>query len=283
MSLNNENGVLYIVATPIGNLSDISLRALEILKHVDLIAAEDTRHSKKLLQHYSITTKLISLHNFNEAKRSEALLQQLNQGKNIALISDAGTPLISDPGYVLVAKVRAANIQVVPVPGACAAIAALSAAGLSTEKFIFEGFLPTKKSALITRLENFIHEERTVIFYEAPHRIKQLIDTMLEVFGNERFAVIAKELTKAFETIVSSNLADLQSWLEVDANHQRGEFVVLLAGVEKVSNKFAIVISEEAQRIFNILKAELPHKQAAKLTAEITGENKNQIYKMGIK
>lgn len=271
--------MLYIVATPIGNLADITLRAVEILREVDLIAAEDTRHSKKLLQHYSITTKIISLHDYNEAKQSDVLLQHLKLGKKVALISDAGTPLISDPGYRLVAKVYDANIKVVPIPGPCAAIAALSASGIATDKFIFAGFLPVKNNALVAQLENFILEEKTVIFYEAPHRILHLIDTMIKVFGENRHVVLAKELTKTFETFYENELINVKAWLESDANHQRGEFVVLLQGVKKTSEK---AVNSETMRIFDILKTELPHKQAAKLTAKITGVNKNQIYQLGI-
>lgn len=279
--LNDKKGILYIVATPIGNLSDISLRALEILQQVDLIAAEDTRHSKKLLNQYSITTKLVSLHNFNEKAASNILLQNLLAGKNIALISDAGTPLISDPGFVLVAKVREASIRVVPIPGACAAITALCASGLSTEKFIFAGFSPIKKSQLQTYLEKFLYEDKTVIFYEAPHRILQFIDILIAVCGINRKIVLAKELTKTFETIVNGSVLEIKSWLLENADHQKGEFVILLAGIDKKVDK-NIAISDETKRIYNILKAKMSHSDAVKLTAEITCENKKQIYQIGI-
>lgn len=272
-------GNLYIVATPIGNLADITLRALEILKSVDLIAAEDTRHSSKLLQHYGIVKPLVSLHDFNETKRSELLITKLQEGKNVALISDAGTPLISDPGYHLVTKVRAAEIKVVPIPGPCAAITALSASGLSTEKFIFEGFLPAKIHALRARLEELVSETRTIIFYESPHRLLQTLYQMQEVFGGTRNLVLAKELTKTFETIYSATISAVITWLEADAQRQKGEFVILIDGAEPNNS---VVIDAETQRVLKLLLVELPPKKAVKLTAEITGADKSELYKLAI-
>lgn len=225
-------GTLYIVATPIGNLKDITLRALEVLQqHVDVIAAEDTRHSYKLLQHYAITTPLISLHEYNESQRSQILITQLQQGKNIALISDAGTPLISDPGYRLVHLARARNIRVVPIPGACAAITALCAAGLPTDHFVFEGFLPVKTLALEARLQELaLLETRTIVIYEAPHRLLRLMAALGKIYGAEHRVTLAKELTKTFETIRTASISTLQQWLSDDVSRQKGEFVLLLHG-----------------------------------------------------
>lgn len=270
-----KKGTLYIVATPIGNLKDISLRALEILeKSVDLIAAEDTRHSRQLLQHYAINTRLISLHEYNEKKRSEILIDYLLQGKNIALISDAGTPLVSDPGYRLVKLAREQQITVIPIPGACAAIAALSASGLPTDRFVFEGFLPVKTQALRERLQELASETRTTIFYVAPHRLLMLIEIMIEILGTERNVVLAKELTKMFETVYSANLSDLHNWLVTNNAHQKGEFVLLLQGQEKIEQE----IDENTKRILQILSQQLPPKLAAKLTAEITSTDKKKLY-----
>ncbi|EKE00683.1 MAG: hypothetical protein ACD_21C00293G0012 [uncultured bacterium] len=273
-----DPGKLFLVATPIGNLKDITLRALETLKQVDLIAAEDTRHSGRLLQHYGIQTPLTSLHDYNETKCSQFIVKQLQQSKSIALISDAGTPLISDPGYHLVKAVTEKGFQVIPIPGACAAIAALGAAGLPTDKFVFEGFLPAKSNQQLQHLNDLAAEKRTLIFYESPHRLLQTISNMLAVFGPERYVVIAKELTKTFETIYGSPLVDVKNWLLDDPQRQKGEFVILVKGAEK-----AVIINPEILRILKLLAETLPSKQAATLTAQITGANKNQLYKMLIK
>jgi 16S rRNA (cytidine1402-2'-O)-methyltransferase len=273
-----KTGCLFLVATPIGNLSDITLRALETLKHVDLIAAEDTRHSSRLLQRYGIKTPLASLHEYNEVKSSQFICKQLQQGKNIALISDAGTPLVSDPGYHLAKTIIANNFQVIPIPGACAAIAALSAAGLPTDKFIFEGFLPAKPQQQLQRLQELITEARTLVFYESPHRLLQTIDNMLAVFGSDRYVVIAKELTKIFETIYGNTLAKIQDWLLFDPHRQKGEFVILVKGAEK-----SLTVNPEILRILKLLATDLPSKQAAKIAAQITGANKNQLYQLLIK
>ncbi|MEI8054881.1 MAG: 16S rRNA (cytidine(1402)-2'-O)-methyltransferase [bacterium] len=266
---------LFLVATPIGNLNDITLRALETLKQVDLIAAEDTRHSNRLLQHYDIKTPLVSLHDYNEVKCSQFICKQLQQGKNVALISDAGTPLVSDPGYHLVKAVIASNFRVVPIPGACAAIAALSAAGLPTDRFVFEGFLPAKPNQQLQYLQELITETRTLVFYESPHRLLQTINNMLTVFGPDRYVVLAKELTKIFETIYGNTLVEVQNWLLFDPQRQKGEFVILVKGVEKI-----VTINPEILRVLKLLATELPSKQAASLTAQITGANKNQLYRL---
>jgi 16S rRNA (cytidine1402-2'-O)-methyltransferase len=272
-------GTLFIVATPIGNLEDITLRALTVLRSVDRIAAEDTRHSQKLLANFQIKKPLIALHDYNETDRSNSLLKYLNAGEDLALISDAGTPLISDPGYHLVKLVRAAGIKVIPIPGACAVIAALSASGLPTDRFNFEGFLPAKTSARQSRLEQLKGVTATLVFYEAPHRLSATIDDLIKSFGGDRQAVIAKELTKQFETIYAETLAAIKIWLEVDLNHQKGEFVILVHGA---TTKAQQKLSAETLRVFAVLKKELPLKQAAKLTAEITGSSKNLIYKTAL-
>ncbi|KPJ67993.1 MAG: hypothetical protein AMJ43_00825 [Coxiella sp. DG_40] len=276
---SHNNGILYVVATPIGNLNDVTLRALETLKKVDHIAAEDTRHSKKLLQHFGIKKPMISLHNYNERERSKVLLKRLQKGEDLALISDAGTPLISDPGYRLVKLIRNVGINIVPIPGPCAAITALCVSGLPTDKFIFEGFLPMKAVARCKRLQELISEPRTIIFYEAPHRMKFLISDLLNVFGKDRHAVLARELTKKFETIYGASLSELKSWFEMNKARQKGEFVVLLHGAEL---KRGIEINEEALHILKILLRELAVKQAVILTAKITGVSKNKLYKVAI-
>lgn len=276
----NQFGILYIVATPIGNLQDITLRAIEILKSVDYIAAEDTRHSKPLLQHYLIKTPTISLHEHNEEERTVQLLKRLVQGESIALISDAGTPLISDPGYILVEKARAEGIRVVPIPGACAAVAALSASGLSTDRFVFEGFLPQKSSLRKQILEQMLQEKRTAILYEAPHRMLDLLQDIQTILGANRQIVIARELTKLFETIYSGTVAEALLWACHDPNQQRGEFVVLLAGVksETSSDEQSVQVTE----VLKILLESLPLKQAVELASKITKQRKNELYQLAL-
>jgi len=273
-----NSACLYIVATPIGNLSDISERAVQILKQVDLIAVEDTRHSGKLLQHSGVSTPMQALHEHNEAKKVEQLIELLAAGKSIALISDAGTPLISDPGYQLVKAAIDAGIKVSPVPGVSALIAALSASGLPSDAFIFEGFLPNKSASRLKKLEALADESRTLIFYEAPHRIIDCLEDMQQVFGAERVAVVARELTKTFETIKKDSLENLLSWIKADSNQQRGEFVLLIQGQEKA----ATTVNAEAERILDILLQELPLKQASQLAARITGIKKNTLYQIGL-
>ncbi|MBB4818779.1 16S rRNA (cytidine1402-2'-O)-methyltransferase [Pseudomonas alcaligenes] len=273
-------GKLYVVATPIGNLDDISTRALRVLRDVALIAAEDTRHSVRLLQHFGISTPLAACHDHNEREEGGRFLARLQAGEDVALISDAGTPLISDPGYHLVRQVRAAGITVVPVPGPSALIAALSAAGLPSDRFIFEGFLPAKAVGRRSRLERVKEEPRTLIFYEAPHRLLECLEDMVTVFGEDRPAVLARELTKTFETLKGSPLSALRDWVAADSNQQRGECVLLVAGWQEPEGEDAI--SGEALRVLDLLLGELPLKRAAALAAEITGVRKNLLYQAAL-
>ena len=273
------NGLLYVVATPIGNLGDITLRALETLKMVDAIAAEDTRHTSGLLSHFGISKKLIAVHEHNEHQSAEKLLAQLQAGENIALVTDAGTPGISDPGAVVVNVVQKAGIKVVPIPGVSAVIAALSASGITQNGFLFHGFLPASGASRRKELEILKLYTVTLVFYEAPHRIVESIVDMANVLGAERRITFAREITKTFETIYSCNLADAKAWLENDTNQQRGEFVLL---VEAAAVKVAEEFSEEVVRILKLLLAELPLKQAVKLTAEITNEKKNDLYEFAL-
>lgn len=269
---------LYIVATPIGNLDDITLRAIDTLKRVDLIAAEDTRHSGLLLQHLGIKAKLFSLHDHNEQEKAHVLIEKLQSGLSIALVSDAGTPLINDPGYHLVKACRENDIKVVPIPGACAAIAALSVAGLPSDKFIYEGFLPAKSKARQDSLASLITEPRTMIFYESTHRILETLKDMQTIFGADKQIVLAKELTKTWETIVSFPVNELIDWLNQDASRQKGEFVLIVAGYTE-SNKD---IDPKAINTLKLLQKELPLKKAAAITAEIYGLKKNQLYQIGL-
>lgn len=277
---NAPLGRLYVVATPIGNLDDISARALNVLRSVSLIAAEDTRHSARLMQHFGIPTPLAACHEHNERDQGGRFLARLLAGDDVALISDAGTPLISDPGYHLVRQARAAGVAVVPVPGACALIAALSAAGLPSDRFIFEGFLPAKAAGRRARLEHVKEEPRTLIFYEAPHRILECLQDMQAVFGDERPALLARELTKTFETLKGMPLAELAAWVAADSNQQRGECVVLVAGWQAPEGEEAV--SSEAMRVLDLLLAEMPLKRASALAAEITGVRKNLLYQVAL-
>ncbi|MFV0888418.1 16S rRNA (cytidine(1402)-2'-O)-methyltransferase [Metapseudomonas otitidis] len=275
-----QPGKLYVVATPIGNLDDISPRALRTLREVALIAAEDTRHSIRLLQHFGITTALAACHDHNEREQGGRFVARLLAGDDVALISDAGTPLISDPGYHLVRQVRAAGIEVVPVPGPSALIAALSAAGLPSDRFIFEGFLPAKAAARRGRLELLKEEPRTLIFYEAPHRVLESVQDMASLFGKDRHAVLARELTKTFETLRGAPLGELAEWIAADSNQQRGECVLLVTGWQAPEGEDAI--SGEALRVLDLLLGELPVKRAAALAAEITGVRKNLLYQAAL-
>jgi len=279
MNESVEAGVLYVVATPIGNLADISQRALAVLDGVDLIAAEDTRHSGRLLQQYQITSKTLALHDHNERDRAPDVVARLAQGKSVALISDAGTPLISDPGFHLVRLARESGIRVVPVPGASAMIAALSAAGLPSDRFVFEGFLSSKSTARKKRLEAMGAETRTLIFYEAPHRLLDTLADMVAVFGADRHVVLARELTKTFETIRGDAVAALLEWASHDPDQQKGEIVLLVAGVSATE---ADAPDGEAQRILKILLDELPLSQASALAAKITGSKKKPLYQLGL-
>ncbi len=272
-----SEGILYIVATPIGHLNDLSPRASEVLADVDLIAAEDTRVTRKLLQHLGLNTAMLSLHEHNEQQRIETLLLKLQAGESVALVSDAGTPLISDPGYPLVKAVRLADIKVVPIPGPCALISALSVSGLPTDKFIFEGFLPGKSSGRRGKFEELKQEPRTLIFYESPHRILACLDDLETVMGAEREVVVARELTKAFETIHSGSVAETKNWVEQDQNQQRGEIVLLVAGAQVVKKQH-----QDQERILGLLMEELPLKQAAGLTAKICDAKRNELYQKAL-
>ncbi|MCD5985295.1 16S rRNA (cytidine(1402)-2'-O)-methyltransferase [Pseudomonas sp. CDFA 610] len=277
---NSTLGSLYVVATPIGNLDDMSVRALKVLREVALIAAEDTRHSSRLMQHFGISTPLAACHEHNERDEGSRFITRLLAGDDVALISDAGTPLISDPGYHLVRQARAAGVPVVPVPGACALIAALSAAGLPSDRFIFEGFLPAKAVGRKARLEQVKEEPRTLIFYEAPHRILECLQDMERVFGAGRSALLAREITKTFETLKGLPLGELRAFVEADSNQQRGECVVLVAGWTPPEDED--VIGAEARRILDLLLEEMPLKRAAALAAEITGVRKNLLYQVAL-
>ena len=264
---------LYIVPTPIGNIGDITLRALETLKAVDLIAAEDTRHSRTLLTHYDISTPLVSFHEHSENRVVEQLADRVAAGESIALISDAGTPLVSDPGYALVRGVQARGLNVIPLPGACAAITALSAAGLPTHHFHFEGFLPAKQVARVKRLEAIKSLNTTVIFYEAPHRIVDLITDMLAVFGVDHEICLARELTKTFETIRRAPLGDIREWVFNDANQQKGEFVVISGLVVQTTT-----LGADGRLLLERLAAELPPRKAAQIVADHYGLKSRDLY-----
>lgn len=271
-------GQLYVVATPIGNLQDITLRALEVLKSVDAVAAEDTRHSQGLLGHFGLRKPLLALHEHNERQASAKVIAQLQAGQNIALITDAGTPGISDPGAILVEQAHAAGIRVVPIPGASAAVTAMSAAGFLHGPFLFHGFLPAKAAARRKELESLREQSANLIFYEAPHRVLEAVDDMAGVLG-ERTLVIARELTKTFETVQRLPLAEAAAWLAADPNRQRGEFVLIVSGAVKVESD---VLPAATLAVLQTLLAELPLKQASKLAAEITGEKKNRLYEAAL-
>ena len=268
-------GTLFVVATPIGNLGDLSPRAREVLSTVKLIAAEDTRHTRQLLQSFGIGTPLTSLHEHNEAHKSGELVARLLQGESIAVVSDAGTPLISDPGFDLIAGARQKGVPVVAIPGPCAAIAALSIAGLPADRFIFEGFLPAKSAARRAHLETLASESRTLIFYEAPHRLDETLDDMIAVLGPQRRAAISRELTKRFETTYDGTLAELRQQAERDADMARGEIVIVVAGSSAAASN---AVSLNAEQVLRALLADLPPSQAAKIAARITGEKRAELY-----
>ena len=267
--------ILYVVSTPIGNLQDLTPRAIETLNRVDLIAAEDTRHSGRLMQHFAISTPMVALHDHNERQRAQSLVQKLAEGQSIALISDAGTPLISDPGYHLVSAVRDAGFQVVPVVGPCALIAGLSVSGLATDRFSFYGFLPAKSSGRRQQLQQLERVTHTQVFYESPHRIVATVDDIVSVMGANRRLVLARELTKTFETVYGAKASEVQTWLAADHNQQKGEFVVLLEGAEPQQLQ---EIGPEEERMLTLLLAELPIKKAAAITASMTGHKKKALY-----
>lgn len=266
-------GILYIIATPIGNLADMTERAITTLQEVDIIYAEDTRHSKKLLHHFSITTPIKPMHEHNERQQIEQILRAIQQGQNIAIISDAGTPLISDPGYPIVASAQSAGMRVSPVPGACAAIAALSASGLSSHKFTFEGFLPAKKESRIKALEKYNEVDHVVIFYESPHRIIDTLKDMMQIFGEDRKLCFARELTKQFETIHLATIKAIVNLVESDINQQKGEIVLILDKTENINTSVS-----EATTLLKILLQELSASQACKIAAKLTGMKKKMLY-----
>ena len=262
------NGALYIVAT------------IEVLQGVAVIAAEDTRHSGVLLRHFGIMTPCLAYHEHNERQQSEKLIERMRQGAAVALVSDAGTPLLSDPGYYLVRAAHAAGIRVIPIPGASAAVAALSASGLATDRFAFEGFLPSKRAARRERLQALLPETRTLLFYEAPHRIVATLEEMAEIFGPRREAVLARELTKVYETIRKDSLTGLWRWVAEDPNQQKGECVIVVQGAE--SSADAVDSERDMRRILAIILEDLPLKQAVGLTQKITGEKRNRLYQWAI-
>jgi 16S rRNA (cytidine1402-2'-O)-methyltransferase len=269
---------LYVVATPIGNLRDITLRALEVLAAADVVAAEDTRNTAYLLSQHGIgTNKLIALHQHNERGAAEKIIARLQAGQSVAFVSDAGTPAVSDPGALLVQAVRAAGLRIIPVPGANAALAALSAAGLSEPHFLFYGFLPNKSTARRTALQSLISYPCTLVFYEAPHRIVECVADLCAVLGGERHIVLAREITKQFETIHVCALRDAEAWLQSDSNQQRGEFVVLVSGVVPQPG-----LSMGTLSTLSRLLEELPLKQAVRLAARITGASRNELYQRAL-
>lgn len=272
-------GVLYIVATPIGNLEDLSARAIETLKKVDVVAAEDTRHSRRLLQHLGLRKTMLALHEHNERERSDGVLDLLEKGSSIALVSDAGTPLISDPGYVLVREARSRGLVVTPIPGACALIAALSAAGLPTDRFRFEGFLPAKRGARRAALEALKHEVATLVFYESPHRILETAAEIAETFGDNREVVFGRELTKAFETFYAGAAAEVSAQLAADPYAVKGEFVVMVHGATQAPEEG---VNLDVDLLLRLLTVELPVKKVARMAADLTGLSKNELYQRAL-
>jgi 16S rRNA (cytidine1402-2'-O)-methyltransferase len=275
---SNQSGTLYVVATPIGNLADMVPRAVHTLQSVSVIACEDTRHSKKLLEHFSINTPCIAYHDHTDEKSAYKILNRLADGDDVALISDAGTPLISDPGYRLVAQARTQDIPVIPIPGACAAISALSVSGLPTDKFRFVGFLPAKSTQRQKVLETLKSVSDTLVFYEAPHRICAALNDLLEVFGSERIAFMAREISKTFETYLYGTIEELLVQVSADSNQQRGEIVLVLAGNTASKEN----LSADAEKILKLLIKELPLAKAASLAAKITGDDKKQLYQLAL-
>ncbi|HGO5856016.1 Ribosomal RNA small subunit methyltransferase I [Mannheimia haemolytica] len=277
--INPNYGILYIVATPIGNLGDITQRALDTLASVDLVAAEDTRHSGLLLSHYGIKKPFFALHDHNEQQKAVVLVEKLAKGENIALISDAGTPLISDPGFHLVRHCRQAGVKVVPIPGACAAVTALCASGIASDRFCFEGFLPAKTKSRCDKLTELENEPRTLIFYESTHRILDTLADMQTVFGEDRYVVMAREITKTWETIYGDQLGNLIGWLKEDSNRIKGEIVLVVEGKPQSSEE---AFSGQAIKLLALLCQELPLKKASAIVAETFGYKKNALYQYGL-
>jgi len=276
--MDQGTATLFVVATPIGNLQDMQPRAVEILRNVALIAAEDSRHSAPLLRHFEISTQVWAYHDHSDQYRTDEIIKRLLSGEDVALISDAGTPLISDPGYRLVDAAHKHGIRVTPIPGACAAIAALSASGLPTDRFRFAGFLPAKSQARLNALEAYTDVVDTLVFYEAPHRLLDTLRDMQATFGGQRIVVLAREVTKMFETIRRMPLEDMVEWVASDSNQQRGECVLLVKGAVVDEAEF----SPEIEKVMRVLADELPLKQAATLAAKITGLKKNALYQWAL-
>ena len=272
-------GTLFIVATPIGNLDDITFRAVQVLKSVDIVLAENTRHSKKLLLHLDISKTIRAFHEHNEREKTNAIISEIRSGKSIALISDAGTPLISDPGYFLVAQAKKEGLKVVPIPGPSALITALSASGLASDSFTFLGFLPSKQTARVKLLKSLVGRTETSIFYESPKRILATLTDMHSIYGDSREVCLAKELTKVFETIQTGSIPNLIDYLTIDQNHQKGEFVILISATDKIDIAEA---ETQLNSLLPILCAELGASKAAKLAAKITGIDKKQCYKRAL-
>jgi len=268
---------LYVVATPLGNLRDITLRALDVLAAADLVAAEDTRRTQQLLSHYTIHARLMALHEHNERQVAGNIIELLSDGKSVAYVTDAGTPSISDPGAQLVAQVREAGLLVIPVPGPSALTAALSVAGLNAPHFLFYGFLPSKSAARRAVLSSLSELPHALVFFEAPHRLRQTLEDMTEAFGPDRVIVVAREITKVFETFQRCKLAQAQAWVTEDANRLRGEFVLIVEG-----NAASPTDPASTERTLEILLSELPLKQAVHLTAAITDTKKNVLYERAL-
>lgn len=273
-------GVLYIVSTPIGNLSDITYRAIEVLKTVDFIAAEDTRHSKRLLDAYGICTQMFSLHDHNERNKLEYVITLLQEGKNLALISDAGTPLVSDPGFNLVSSLRKKNLPVTCVPGACAAIAGLSISGLASDRFYFEGFLPAKTQARTKRLQELQHLDATLILYESPHRLLRLLEDVVTVYGSQRVVCLAREITKKFETVSLQAAGELLAYLRAHPQQLKGESVVLVDSERQASKSKVLEVSEDTQALLIDIAEHMPPKVAASIVSRYSQVPKKTLYEL---
>lgn len=278
MEITVEKGALYVVATPIGNLGDMTYRAVQILCSVDRIAVEDTRHSAKLFQYYRISTPSTALHEHNERQIAQRIIDNIKDGEVWALISDAGTPVVSDPGYYLIKRAREQGVKIIPLPGANAAIVALCASGMASDRFVFDGFLPAKHTARKNYLQGLKNETRTMIFYESPHRIQDSMRDMVDAFGENRKALFARELTKTYETIEQNTLQALLQWIDSDPHQRKGEMVVIVSGAEAPADEAALA----SDRVLQLLLQELSVKQAASLTAKITGEKKNLLYRRAL-